>query len=94
MAKSRFDVCIPGRNTDVNGNTLQHEAKVPSPTSINYIRAEGLWTKSITAFDSCLSTTVDKLETPKLAEEVRLLLNPFFLLFSPLFYPFPMCAGC
>ena len=34
MDSSRFKICIPGRKKDVSGTTLNHEAKVPSPTSI------------------------------------------------------------
>ena len=77
MDSSRFKVSIPGRSRDVNGNTLSHERKVPSPSSINYIPESGLWRKSIAAFETSLSTVsgTDRLESSKVAEEVRLLLN-------------------
>ena len=89
----RFDIVIPGRQRpDVNGNTLapsKVEAKVPSPTSTNYLNSEPLFKKTIAAFTTCLSTTActgDKLDPPKLADEVPLLLNSFFLFFFFFFF--------
>ena len=88
-AMERFDIVIPGRQRpDVNGNTVapsKTEAKVPSPTSTNYLKSEPLFKKTIAAFTTCLSTTActgDKLDPPKLADEVPLLLNSFFSSFS------------
>ena len=88
MTENRFDIRIPGQEMDVNGNTKNLDARVPSPTSVNYVVAEGLFKKTIAAFNTCLPTTKDKLDTPTLAEEVPLLLNSFFSFSSSFFFLF------
>ena len=85
MTENRFEVKIPDPSLDVNGNTKNLDARVPSPTSVNYVVAEGLFKKTIAAFNTCLPTTEDKLDTPKLAEEVPLLLKSFFSFSSSFF---------
>ena len=73
MDSYRFKICIPGRKNDVSGNTLNHEAKVPSPTSITTLGKK---------------TMENTLFTWSLSPKGKIFLFDEWCLFSPLNFNF------